>query len=177
MKKISIKGTDYIPVNERIKEFWLIHPEWSICTEIVNMIDDKVVMIAKITDGNGVLRSTGTAFEKEGNGFINKHHHVENCETSAVGRALGILGIGIDTSVASWEEVANSVVQDGTPLSDKQKTMIEGLLENSDLPEEKLIEIEQLYLTFNSERAGKCINYLMENKRKTLDEELTQRMQ
>jgi len=177
MKKINIKGTEYIPVNERIKEFWVIHPEWSICTEIVNMIDDKVIMICKITDGNGILRSTGTAFEKEGNGFINKHHHVENCETSAVGRALGILGIGIDTSVASYEEVANSTIQDGTPISEKQKTMIEGLLENSTLPEETLLRIEQGYLGFTLERAKECIDYLMENKHKSLDEQLTERVQ
>ena len=176
MKKINIKGTEYVPVNERILEFWKIHPEYSICTEIIHNQDDIVIITAKITDGNGVLRATGHAYEKEGNGFINKHHHIENAETSAVGRALGMLGIGIDTSVASFEEVANSTIQDGTPITDKQKTMIENLLENSQLPEETLLRIEQSYLGYTSNRAGECINHLMDNKKPTLDEQLTQKL-
>ena len=37
--------------------------------------------------------------------FINKSSYVENCETSAWGRALANFGIGVDSSIASAEEV------------------------------------------------------------------------
>ena len=50
-----------------------------------------------------------TAYEKENSTFINKTSYIENCETSALGRALGIAGFGIDTSVASAEEVQNAI--------------------------------------------------------------------
>ena len=55
------------------------------------------------------LLGTGTAYEKENSTFINKTSYIENCETSAVGRALGMAGFGIDTSVASAEEVQNAI--------------------------------------------------------------------
>ena len=42
-----------------------------------------------------VPASTGYAYEKEGSSFINKTSALENCETSAVGRALAILGFEI----------------------------------------------------------------------------------
>jgi hypothetical protein len=48
------------------------------------------------------------AYEKENSSFINKTSALENCETSAVGRALAILGFEIKKSVASYEEVANA---------------------------------------------------------------------
>ncbi|MCQ2771082.1 MAG: hypothetical protein MJ236_04705, partial [Clostridia bacterium] len=47
--------------------------------------------------------------EKESSSFINKTSFIENCETSAVGRALGFAGIGSKTSIASAEEVRNAI--------------------------------------------------------------------
>ena len=58
--------------------------------------------------------ATGTAYEKENSTFINKTSYIENCETSAIGRALGIAGFGIDTSVASAEEVKNAMANQVT---------------------------------------------------------------
>ena len=49
--------------------------------------------------------------EKEGSSYINKTSHIENCETSAVGRALAMLGFEIKKSVASKEEVENARLQ------------------------------------------------------------------
>jgi len=109
MKKINIQGKDYVPVHERLMEFWKNNPSWSIRTELVEAPQGKVRFKACIYDENGTLRSTGHGEEKENSTFINKSSHVENCETSAIGRALGVLGIGIDTSLASYEEVANAM--------------------------------------------------------------------
>jgi hypothetical protein len=52
----------------------------------------------------------GHAYEKEDSSFINKTSYIENCETSAVGRALGMAGFGIDASICSAEELQNAVL-------------------------------------------------------------------
>lgn len=110
LKTINIKGTPYVEVNERIKYFRNNYENWSIETELLSLDNGICVIKATVKDENGVIKSTGHAYEKEDSTFINKTSYIENCETSAVGRALGILGIGIDKSVASKEEVENAIL-------------------------------------------------------------------
>ena len=74
---------------------------------------------------NGNVLATGHASEKDGSSFINKTSALENAETSAVGRALGILGIGIDTSIASAEEVGNAVQNQKSNIEDTAKEIID----------------------------------------------------
>lgn len=112
LKKTDIKGKDYIEVNQRIKGFKMLYPEGFIHTQLVSMADGICVMTAEVgyyENGEKRILGTGTAYEKESSSYINKTSYVENCETSAVGRALGMSGIGIDTSVASAEEVTNAI--------------------------------------------------------------------
>jgi len=110
MKTINIKGKEYVEVNERIKFFRKNYPGCGIRIEWLQLeLDGNCCCKATITDEADRIISEGTAFERSGSTFINKTSHVENCETSAVGRALGNLGIGIDTSVASAEEVQNAI--------------------------------------------------------------------
>lgn len=108
--KIDVKGKGYVQVTERVKAFRSLWPEGTIKTEILSMEGETVVMQATIKDGEKVL-ATGMAYEKESTSYINRTSYIENCETSAVGRALGFLGIGIDASMASAEEVANAIMQ------------------------------------------------------------------
>lgn len=108
MKTIDIKGKEYVMVNERVLEFRRQHPNGAILTELVSNEDGVCVFKAMVYVGETVV-ATGHAYEKETSSFINKTSYIENCETSAVGRALGMLGIGIDTSIASAEEVGNAV--------------------------------------------------------------------
>ena len=116
MKKIQIKGKDYIEVNERIKEFHKKYPDGSITTDLIEMTDRFITKTTVVPDATIPERKfTGIAYEKEDSTFINKTSALENCETSSVGRALGMLGIGIDTSVASYDEVANAIEQQKTP--------------------------------------------------------------
>lgn len=110
---MDIKGKGYVLVNERVKAFRMLYPNGIITTEIVSLADGVVVMKATISDESGCLLSTGYAYEKESSTYINKTSYIENCETSAVGRALGFLGIGIDTSIASYDEVQNAVNNQG----------------------------------------------------------------
>lgn len=102
------KGKDYIEVNQRIKVFRMVIPNGTIETELLSLVDGVAIFKAVVKDENGKVLGTGHAYEKEGNGFINKTSYIENCETSAVGRALAMVGIGIDTSIASKEEVENA---------------------------------------------------------------------
>lgn len=105
----DIKGKAYVQVNERIKAFRMLIPNGTIATEIVAMEDGVVTMKTSVYDEQMHLLATGYAQEKESSSFINKTSYIENCETSAVGRALGMLGIGIDTSVCSAEELTNAI--------------------------------------------------------------------
>lgn len=109
MKTISIKGKEYVPVTERVKEFHRVYPDYKLLTDIVHFDENSVIMVAKIYDQDGKLVANGHAQEDRNASNINKTSYVENCETSAVGRAIGMLGIGIDASMASADEVANAV--------------------------------------------------------------------
>ena len=118
MKSVDIKGKPYIEVNERIKYFRENYKNWSLTSEIISLENGVCVIKATVKDENEIVKATGFAYEKEGSTFINKTSYIENCETSAWGRALGNLGIGIDTSIASAEEVKNAMLnQNDKPKS------------------------------------------------------------
>ena len=121
----KVQNKDYAEVNQRIKAFRFLYPQGFITTNVESIQDGVCVMTAQVgyyEDGKPVVLGTGTAYEKENSSFINKTSYIENCETSAVGRALGMAGIGIDISVASAEEVQNAILnQEG----DKEATKTE----------------------------------------------------
>jgi hypothetical protein len=81
---------------------------------------------------DGVILGEGTAYEKERSSFINKTSYIENCETSAVGRALGFAGFGIDTSIASLEEVMNAQKQQSKMGEEELKVEVKKLLQETD---------------------------------------------
>ena len=109
IRTTDIKGKNYAEVNQRIKAFRMIYPQGTINTELVSNENGVCIFRASVHTEDGVLLGTGTAYEREDSTFINKTSYIENCETSAVGRALGMAGFGIDVSVASAEEVANAM--------------------------------------------------------------------
>lgn len=108
----SFDLSDYVQVNERIDKFYEKYPEGSIQTEIIMNENGMVIFKAYAYRNQEDTRpATGHAMEKEGSTYINKTSHIENCETSAVGRALAMLGFEIKKSVASREEVENAKLQ------------------------------------------------------------------
>ena len=111
---------NYAEVNQRIKAFRMVYPTGTIETEMSSNENGVVIFRANVYDNEDRLLATGTAYEKENSTFINKTSYIENCETSAIGRALGIAGFGIDTSVASAEEVQNTI--NNQEVNDKPKT-------------------------------------------------------
>ena len=112
-KTTNIRGKQYVEVNERIKFFRQEdqYKNWSLITDFTMLDDAQCVCKASIVDANNRIISTGHAHETQGSSNINKTSYVENCETSAIGRALAMLGIGIDTSIASANEVAEAIAK------------------------------------------------------------------
>ena len=123
-KTTNIRGKQYVEVNERIKFFRQEeqYKNWGINTEFPMLTDAECLCRASITDPNGIVVAVGHAHESKTASNINKTSYVENCETSAVGRALAMLGIGIDTSIASANEVSDAIAkQDAKPSASKAK--------------------------------------------------------
>lgn len=121
IRTVNIKGKEYAEVNQRIKAFRMVYPEGFINTEMKSNENGICIFHAAVgyyVEKEGFLDrvtlGTGTAYEKESSTFINKTSYIENCETSSVGRALGMAGFGIDTSVASAEEVETAIANQDT---------------------------------------------------------------
>lgn len=111
MKTVNIKGKNYVEVNERLKYFREHFKGYCLLTDIVELSEERVVIKAKIISEEGVEVANGLAYELAGSSFINKTSYIENCETSAWGRALANFGIGLDNSVASADEVSQAIEQ------------------------------------------------------------------
>ena len=115
-KKTGKKETkDYVDVAQRVKAFRRLYPQGFIKTDFVRLEGGFCVMRATAgfynDEGTAVVIATGTAQESQDANMINKTSYIENCETSAIGRALGMAGIGIDGGIASADEMQNALKQ------------------------------------------------------------------
>tara|TARA_R100000781_G_scaffold82977_1_gene51084 strand:+ start:2297 stop:2896 length:600 start_codon:yes stop_codon:yes gene_type:complete len=112
LKTIKVQGgKEYAEVHTRVNYFRSTEQfkGWGQDCEIIHQTDTSIIMKATIYYPDGRIASTGYAKEDIDGARINQRNHVEVCDTSAVGRALGFLGIGINQgSIASYEEVMNS---------------------------------------------------------------------
>ena len=115
-KTTNIRGKQYVEVNERIKFFRQEeqYKNWTLMSEFSVLDSEQAVCKATIADTAGRVIAVGHAHEERGSSNINKTSYVENCETSAIGRALAMLGIGIDTSIASANEVQDAIAKQGS---------------------------------------------------------------
>lgn len=135
LKTINIKGKPYVMVNEKVNFFRTesAFENYSLTTEVVTLNDTMVVIKASVKDENDRTIATGYAHEDRGSSQINRTSYVENCETSAIGRALSNLGIGIDSSYASANEVQNAIHQQNTKpqgFSQPQQHKVQSLVNN-----------------------------------------------
>lgn len=119
MKKINIKGKEYIPVNERLKAFRNEFKDYSLIGQIIAQTPDSVIFEARIIDDKGVVRANGFARETTQKGGVNKFAMLENAETSAWGRALGNFGIGIDDAVCTADELEHKLEYEELPAPAK----------------------------------------------------------
>lgn len=113
LPRVQIKGKDYIEVDQRVLAFRELYPDGRIVTQLLSDDGARCVFVANVYDDDSLL-ATGHAFEDRNSGYINKTSYLENAETSAVGRALGFLGIGVIGSIASADEVRNAIEQQET---------------------------------------------------------------
>ena len=112
MKTIDIHGKPYVEVNTRLLFFNDNYPNGSIKTELIEKPDRFIFKAIAIPDVKNPDRIfTGYAEEIVGSSQINNTSALENCETSAVGRALAKMGIGIIDGIASADEVVNAKYQ------------------------------------------------------------------
>ena len=110
LRKTNIKGKDYVDVATRLQAFRQMYPEG--CIETVRnkeTPDDVAEFEAFVRTEDGRLLATGHAREVQSSSMINKTSFVENAETSAIGRALGHVGIGSTQSIASVEELTSAM--------------------------------------------------------------------
>ena len=113
---VNIRGKEYKTVALRVQEFRTGFPGHSLVTDIVKIDDDQCIVKAMIVKDN-VIIATGHAQEFRKASQINGTSYVENCETSAIGRALASLGIG-GTEFASANEVVNAIYQQSNPVKE-----------------------------------------------------------
>ncbi len=164
-----IISTPYVTVSARLKHFRESgdYEGYQLVTEIRHPetfnIDESCLIKASVINPDGVVLSTGHAYERAAQGFINKTSHVENAETSACGRALGIFGIGIDEEVRSYEEMSGAIDGQKTPKKKREKESAHAeteTIKKDDL--EKLIfdevssvtELSQMWIVLTKEQQG-----------------------
>lgn len=138
MPKIDIKGKDYIDVASRVQAFRKLMPNGSIETNIEFLQDGVVTMSATIKDEDGKILAKDYAQEKENSSFINKTSFIENCSTSATGRALGLLGIGSTQSIASADEVQNAILNQEKFITKTQAQALETSIRNSKISQDQV---------------------------------------
>jgi hypothetical protein len=117
-KAIKIQGKSYVLVSDRVAYFNETYPNGMIRTLLVSNEGGKVVMKAVVVPdmANSIRYFTGYSQADEKQGMVNKTAAIENCETSAVGRALAMMGIGVIDSIASVDELKKANVASPQPL-------------------------------------------------------------
>lgn len=111
---VNIKGKEYQTVALRVQKFREQHPDWSIITTLISRDAETVVMLASVINEQNIIIATGHAEEFRNASQINSTSALENCETSAIGRALAAAGFG-GTEFASANEVQNAIHQQSNP--------------------------------------------------------------
>jgi hypothetical protein len=118
---VDIKGKEYVMVKDRIAYFNEEYPQGCIQTEMTSYRDGQVIFKATVypdvaadNQSNTSRCFTGWSQAREDQGMINKTSALENAETSAVGRALAMMGIGVIESIASADEMVKAIAPQRT---------------------------------------------------------------
>jgi len=150
-KTTNIRGKQYVEVNERIKFFRQEdqYKNWTIATDFPLLDAENCVCKCTIANEQGRVVAVGHAHEEKGSSNINKTSYVENCETSAVGRALAMLGIGIDTSIASANEVEDAIAKQQTIIDNPN---VQKLSKALDAPVENIMDKAVSYIKSQTDK-------------------------
>lgn len=159
--KVNKKEKNYKNAREYIKAFRMICPNGSITTEILFMKEDSCVVRATVTDENGFVIGSGMAQEYKGEDGVNARFFVENCETSAVRRALMMCGIGIESSDLD-RDVAAELSGDNSVMEARERERIISYLKRHKYTDEDIRKICNLYKvdSINKLNLDQCRHYI-----------------
>jgi hypothetical protein len=165
---------DYETVEERIRRFYDLHPDGRIITENETTVNDRAqaiwivkayVYLSTGDQANSLPKSTGYAFEVDGVGMANQTSALENCETSAIGRALANMNLSGNkrTSREEMEKVARGVTptKASVPVPDFFDNLIE------DAP--SLVDLEKLWATAAEGGYSEQVKDLFTKRKKELN--------
>ena len=114
---IKLHGREYKTVALRVSEFralFSIGDGWGIATRIISIDDAAVVFRAAVVNPDGKEVAVGFSEEKRPSRGINSTSALENCETSAIGRALAAAGFG-GSEYASADELTSALKKQAQP--------------------------------------------------------------
>jgi len=119
-KAINFKGKLYVQVADRVNYFNDTYPNGSIQTVLVSEPTSRLVIFKAIitpdVKENRIFTGYSQASFDDSTSFVNKTSALENSETSAVGRALALMGIGVIDSIASMDEINKTTYTSPSPL-------------------------------------------------------------
>jgi len=110
LKTIPIHGKEYVEVKTRVQYFRKNYPNGSIVTDVLQQDNESITTQTKIFIDDKLV-SSGIAHEDKNVSHINQTSFIECCETSSVGRALGMFGIGIESSVDTADTINRAIKQ------------------------------------------------------------------
>jgi hypothetical protein len=100
---------EYVTVAQRIEKFYAKYPAGRILTSVLEHNAETGFILIKAEvfreSDDALPAATGHAYELRSAGHVQQGSYVEVCETSAVGRALALLGFEVRRGVASREEM------------------------------------------------------------------------
>ena len=161
MARDSFDMKDYVDVAERIRAFYERYPDGSIQTEMVRLEGDMVVFKATVyRDRDDANPTTGWAYEREGVGYVNKTSFIENCETSAIGRALANLNFPTSRTVQARQAAEQPASADQL---DELRALASSEVVSEDIRERVVAQLEK---GLSVKQATDAIAYLRRIDRK-----------
>lgn len=136
--KKTVETKQYCTIDERKKGLFLSKDfsDARIITKMSNLKNNSVIFQAQIISADGsIIYGTGTAMEVQSTSLVNERNYLENCESSAIGRALAACGIGIEASYASYEEVIQSIRKQENQNTVEFKRILENQKNNPSVPD------------------------------------------
>lgn len=161
---VKIHNKEYLTVAERIATFRSKYPEWTINTDLISNVGDMIVIKSTIHNESGHQVGSGYAEEVRGSTTINKTSALENCETSAIGRALASCGYGGE-QYASANEVTDAIInQAAMKATERLIKHNEAVRDNL----ESIIAVKQALAEGNFDYAAECMRELSDDVRSAL---------
>jgi len=172
---VNLKGKSYLMVANRVEVFRQhFGVAFTIDTQLVSHDEKHACFRASILDDTGRSVANGYALEHYGSSAVNKGNYLENCETSAIGRALAAFGLhgGEYASVNELEaQERNVAALAPPPAPDPQPTgvVVDDIADTFDAPPTPTIDPER-HPCMIALRATTSMDELREWHRKTAGE-------